>query len=150
MENNPISALAYDRRRTMERLRGMRKYAEGAFAVSMHSSADAVGQAILMHDPVGFHAFGSAALIEHQSFLHADLAHSPDCGVNGLVGPRGLPVPRRRCSIGPRSVGVLSVPWTEEIPLSLSEYRLPCMSRVTILSNFSVHRMCYHQDSYWR
>lgn len=50
-------------------------------------------EAKLMHDPLGFPSFGGAALVEHQSFSHADLGTLAN---HGPIFSCGLPVSRNR------------------------------------------------------
>lgn len=51
-----------------------------------------VDEAILVHNPIGFHPFWGFAAVENQSFLHADLLVSVR-GQNRLVRSGGFPIP---------------------------------------------------------
>ena len=84
-------------------------------------------QAVLVHDPVRLATAGSLARVEHKRLLEAN-ATSVVGAAHGPVRARGLPVARRRDSVGARSVGVLLVSWAEEEPLPLTLHeRHRCM-----------------------
>jgi hypothetical protein len=86
---------------------------------------EVLAESVLVHDPVGALAAGSAAAVEDESLAHAvDAAVASDAAV--LAG--GLPVPRRGGAVGARAVGVLAVARAEEEPLqvALRQERLGC------------------------
>jgi len=71
----------------------------------------------LMHDPTSFDPIGSSVPIEHQS-----LSHPYDLACHWIhhrtILPRGFPVSRCCCPIGPEACGVFAVPEAEEVPLA--------------------------------
>ena len=82
-----------------------------------------VGEAVLVHDPVGLDAPGRLAGVEHQRLLDARRPGAA-LGRDGLVGAGGLPVPPPGGAVGARAVGVLAAPRREEVPLLAAEQRL--------------------------
>jgi len=80
-----------------------------------------VKEAILVHDPIGFGAFGSFANVKNQSFFYANFS---TFGGDDLVGSGGFPVPRPGYSVGSRPVWVLPVSRAEKVPLFFPENRL--------------------------
>lgn len=108
---------------------GEMAYPKRALAVDVMGRGDAIlGQAVLVHDPVGLDSLGSTALVENQSLLDADLNGRLHVlgPVNWFVSPRGFPVSGARRSIRPSSVRVLAIARAEKVPFPLSEYRLVC------------------------
>jgi hypothetical protein len=84
-----------------------------------------VGEAVLVHDPVGLNAPGRLAGVEDERLLDTRRLGAP-FGRDRLIGPGGLPVPSPGCAVGARPVGVLAVPRREEVPLLVPEQRLVC------------------------
>lgn len=72
-------------------------------------------KAVLVHDPAAPEALGRLPHIEHQRLLEPD--RPLDLDVHRPVSSRGLPVARRRDSVGAVAVAVLAVSWHVEIPL---------------------------------
>ncbi len=86
---------------------------------------EVLAEAVLVHDPVGALAAGSATLVEDERLAEAeDLAGAGDLAI--LAG--GLPVPGARRPVRPRPVRILPVSWAEEEPLqvTLRQERLLC------------------------
>ena len=72
-----------------------------------------VGEAILVHNPIGFDSFRCFPGVENQS-----LFNSKCFGLsNGLIRPGRFPVPGSGRPVRPWTVWIFSVPWREEIPL---------------------------------
>jgi len=74
----------------------------------------------LMHDPTSFDSIGSSVPIENQCLSHPYNFTSSRVQ-NGTILPCSLPVSSCCSTIGSESGGVLSIPETEEIPLSCVE-----------------------------
>lgn len=74
-------------------------------------------KAVFVHDPVGPGAMGGAAIVEHESLLHADDAAA---AVDGAVLAGGLPVSPGGGAVGMGPVRVLAVDGTEEVPLQVA------------------------------
>lgn len=73
-----------------------------------------VVEAVLVHEPVGAHSIGRTTEVVHEHLLHADggvVVH------DGAILHHGLPEPGPRRLVQPKTVGVLSVPWSEQVPL---------------------------------
>ena len=81
-----------------------------------------VGEAVLVHDPVGLDALGRLPGVEDERLLDGHGARRP----HRLVGAGGLPVPRPGRPVRPRPVRVLAVARREEVPLLLPTERLLC------------------------
>jgi hypothetical protein len=81
-----------------------------------------VGEAVLMHDPVGLVALGRLAGVEDESLLDGHRLRR----AHRLVCAGGLPVPGAGGAVRPRPVRVLAVPRGEEVPLLLAVQRHPC------------------------
>ena len=73
-------------------------------------------EAILVHDPVGLLAVGSAAAVEDEGFAHADLLEGV---ADALVSAGGLPKASVGGSIRARPCRVLPVLVAEKVPLVL-------------------------------
>lgn len=69
-----------------------------------------------MHDPIGFLAVGSPALVENKRFPHPNPF---EVGVDDLVPASGLPEPGRRGPVGSSPGGVLLVFVAKEVPVIL-------------------------------
>lgn len=80
-----------------------------------------------MHDPVGFETFRRPPFVKHQRLFHANVLGTVT-PFDWFVSSSRLPVPRCSCTVWSNTVRVLSVPWGEEVPLSVSEYRFSCTS----------------------
>ena len=72
-----------------------------------------VGEAILVHNPIGLDAGWGLAGVENECLLDAKRFGAAD----GLVSAGSLPVAGTGSTVGAGAVGVLAVPWGEEIPL---------------------------------
>ena len=83
------------------------------------------GEAVFVHDPVGLDALGRAALVEDEGLLDAD-ALAGGAAADGLVRAGGLPVAGTRGAVRPDTVGVLTVPRREEVPLPVPVASLGC------------------------
>ena len=79
------------------------------------------GEAVLVHDPAAADALGGLAGVEDERLLEPDGAVV--LGSDHPVGPRRLPVPRRRHPVRPVAVPVLAVPRHVEEPLLLPNHR---------------------------
>lgn len=74
-----------------------------------------------MHDPISLDTLGRAALVENKGFLHTNVSGA---AVDGFVGARRLPIAGNSSSVRSNAVGVLPIPWGEEVPLVFSEFGL--------------------------
>lgn len=82
-----------------------------------------VGEAVLVHDPVGLGAAGRAALVVDEGLLEADEALGVGGAADGPVGAGGLPEAPLRRPARPPPVRLPPVPRHVEVPLSLA---YPC------------------------
>lgn len=82
-----------------------------------------LAESVLVHDPIGLHPLGRAALVKNKGFLHP---HVFRAAVDGFVGASRLPVAGHSGSIRAHAVRVLPVPRGEEVPLVFSELSLVC------------------------
>nr|ACN30958.1 unknown [Zea mays] len=90
-------------------------------AVLLARRAVDVGEAVLVHDPVGLLALGRLAGVEDERLLDGQRLGR----AHGLVSAGGLPVPSPGGAVGPGPVRVLAVPRGEEVPLLLAVQRHP-------------------------
>jgi hypothetical protein len=73
-------------------------------------------KAVLMHDPIGFLAIGSSALVIHEGLPHANQAV---LGIDRLVPPGRLPEPSCGCAVRPSPCRIFLVLVAEEVPIAL-------------------------------
>jgi hypothetical protein len=88
-----------------------------------------LGEAVLVHDPVGLGAAGRAARVEDESLLEPDHPLGVGRAADGLVRPRRLPEPVLRRPVRPPAAAGLAVPRHEEVPLPLPDLRHRCTSQ---------------------
>jgi hypothetical protein len=84
-------------------------------------------QAILMHDPVGLLALGSAASVEDQCLLHAHQMRLRPVRHHISVFARRLPVASVCGSVRAHARRVLAVAQAEEIPFLLPHFGFLCI-----------------------
>lgn len=94
-------------------LKGLVDYPQ---VISLASGSINIGEAILVHDPIGFFAGGGFSGVEHEGFLDSERFGFSD----GLVGSGGFPVPTSGGSVWSRSVWVFSVPRRKKVPFFLT------------------------------
>lgn len=88
-----------------------------------------VKKAIFVHDPISLHPLRGSSCVENQSLLHPHARLSTKRRRRrhyGLISTRSLPIPRSRRPVWPRTVRVLPIPWTEEVPFLIPKRRLLC------------------------
>jgi hypothetical protein len=95
-------------------------YHHGGGSSAAFGCSRVIGEAVLVHDPVGLDAPGRLAPVEHEGLLDPDVL-AGGSGQDGLVGAGGLPVPGPGGAVGPGAVEVLALPRAEEVPLLLPE-----------------------------
>lgn len=94
--------------------------------------AGRVEKAILVHDPIGFGAFGGFANVENEGFFYANFS---TFGGDDLVGSGGFPITRPSYSVGSRPVRVFPVSGAEKVPLFFTENRFTCKINQSNLFN---------------
>lgn len=80
---------------------------------------------ILVHYPGRFLPLGRAALVEHQSLLHAHRRAALDSDDLAVLAS-GLPVPLLRRPVGAHPRGVLAVPLAEKVPFFFAHFGQVC------------------------
>jgi hypothetical protein len=76
-----------------------------------------LGEAVLVHDPVGLGAAGRAARVEDERLLEPDHPFGVGRAADGPVRPGRLPEPVLRRPVRSPAAAGLAVPRHEEVPL---------------------------------